>query len=167
MHTGLGGRVIRLPELAFFAIDRADVDDATPATVDHVVDDLLGDIEHAVEVGLDDRVPIRLGHLAEHAIPRDAGVVDQDVHRTVLGLGLLKCRHRRVPIRDVAHGGKEVVAQGLLLIEPFGEIAAWAASRHNFVAISVQALANGCTNATHTTGDVCNFLVHGTLLLSD
>src|SRR6185369_9548888 len=38
-----------------------------------------GDREGALEVGVDDRVPLLLGHVEDHAVSEDAGVVDDDV----------------------------------------------------------------------------------------
>jgi len=46
-----------------------------PSLLEHVVDDLLGDVEQAVEVGLDDLVPLLVGHLAEHAVARDSALL--------------------------------------------------------------------------------------------
>src|SRR5207249_9051949 len=55
VHAGLRCRVVDLPERALLAVDRRDVDDATPAALDHAVADLFGHVEAAVEVGLDHR----------------------------------------------------------------------------------------------------------------
>jgi hypothetical protein len=57
----------------------------------------------AVQVGVDDGIPVFAGHLQEHAVAGDAGVVDQHVDRAVLGLGLAEGLHRGVPVGDVAH----------------------------------------------------------------
>ena len=54
--------------------------------LDHVGHHLLGDVEQLVQVGVDDRVPVVARHLEEHAVARDAGVVDQHVDRAVFGL---------------------------------------------------------------------------------
>jgi hypothetical protein len=51
------------------------VDDPPPAALGHLVDKLLGDQEHAVEIYIQDRVLHLLGHLLERFIARDAGIV--------------------------------------------------------------------------------------------
>jgi hypothetical protein len=47
-------------------------------------------------------------HLQEHAVARDAGVVDQHVDRAVLGLGLGEGLDGGVPVGHVADRGVEV-----------------------------------------------------------
>ena len=39
----------------------------------------MGGAEGALEVDLDDRVPLGLGHVDHHPVTQDAGVVDEDV----------------------------------------------------------------------------------------
>src|SRR5690606_28390060 len=90
VYPGLGGGIVGLPELPLLAIDRADVDDAPPLALDHVVDDLLGHVEQAVQVGVDDRPPIIQGHLAKQPVSRDPRVVDQHIDRPVLGTDFLE-----------------------------------------------------------------------------
>src|SRR3546814_6605847 len=79
MYACLGGGVIGLAELALLAIDRAYIDDAAPLLVDHVFNDLLGDIEQAVKVGINNRAPVFLAHFAEQAIAGNACIVDQNI----------------------------------------------------------------------------------------
>ncbi|KAG1380673.1 hypothetical protein G6F60_015189 [Rhizopus arrhizus] len=43
--------IVRLAELALLPVQRADVDDAAPLTLDPALDDLLGHIEETVQVG--------------------------------------------------------------------------------------------------------------------
>ena len=78
---------------------------AAPAAIQHAVDHLLGDVEQAVEVRVDDLVPALEGHLAEGAVGRDAGVVDQHVHRSELVAHLFEGGARRLPVRDIAFRG--------------------------------------------------------------
>jgi hypothetical protein len=160
VHAGLGGRVVGLAGLALLAVDRADLDDAAPALFHHARHHLLGDVEHAVQVGVDHGVPVLRRHLQEHAVARDAGVVDQHVDRAVLGLGLGEGLDGAVPVGHVAHRGVEGVAQRLLLVQPLVEVAARAAAGDDLEAFLVQALADGGADAAHAAGDVCNFLCH-------
>ena len=78
-QAGLGGGVVGLAEVADAADDAGDVDDPSPVAGRHPLDEMLGDVEDAGQVGVDDRVPHLPVHLAERPIPGDAGVVDQDV----------------------------------------------------------------------------------------
>src|SRR5437879_1149338 len=57
-HAGLGGRVISLAKVAHLADHRADVDDAAVALLEHVRHHFKGDVENAVQVDVDDRVPV-------------------------------------------------------------------------------------------------------------
>ena len=61
-----------------------------PALFDHVGHHLLGDVEHAVQVGFNHLVPVLAGHLEEHAVAGDAGIVDQHIDAAVFCLGLGK-----------------------------------------------------------------------------
>jgi hypothetical protein len=157
-RASLGGRVVGLPELALLAIHRGDVDDAAPALLEHVVDDLLGDVEQAVEIRLDDLVPLLVGHLAEQAVARDAGVVDQHVRGTVLGPDSLEGRLGRVPVRDVALRRVHLVA----LRVHFGEPAVLAgrsraATGDDFEAGLAETLRDGRADAAHAAGHVGDF----------
>ncbi|KAF4531324.1 hypothetical protein B566_EDAN019431, partial [Ephemera danica] len=105
VHAGLGGGIVRLPGLALFAVHRRDLDDAAEALFHHARHHLLGDVEHAVEVGVDDRVPVVRRHLQEHAVAGDAGVVHQHVDRAVCGHGLAESIDRALPVAHIAHRG--------------------------------------------------------------
>jgi hypothetical protein len=54
----------------------------------------------------------------------------------------------------------ELEAQGLLLGQPFGMVARGAAACDDGEAVLVQTLADGSSDATHASGDICNFLAH-------
>src|SRR5580693_3065521 len=118
VDAGLGRRIVGLPELATLPVDRGNVDDASPATLDHAVDHLLGDVKEGVEVGLDDGVPCLVGHLLEGAVARDTGIVDQDIDGSHLGPHRLEGTLGRVPIRDVALGGVDVELLGAHFRQP-------------------------------------------------
>ena len=77
--AGFRCRVVDLAHLAFLAIDRRDVDDATELPCAHAFPNLPGDVEEAVEVGADDFVPLLLRHLVKHDVARDAGIVDEHI----------------------------------------------------------------------------------------
>jgi hypothetical protein len=119
--------------------------------------DLLGDVEHAVEVGGDHRIPVGLAHLAELAVTRDTGVVHQHAHGSMVSLDLVKSCNGRVPIAHVADGRVEGVAQRFLLVNPFGEVACGTATCNDLETFFVQTLADGGTDTTHTAGYICYF----------
>src|SRR5690606_29972380 len=92
--AGLGRAVVGLADVAVDARRRRGVDDAA---VDLLAGLRLlapvgssppGGGEGALEVDLDDEVPLLLGHVGEHAVAEDAGVVDEDVE-TAEGLDRL------------------------------------------------------------------------------
>ena len=58
-------------------------------------------LKSEVEIGADDGGPLVLGHLVEEAVAGDAGIVDQDVDRPVLGLDLGDAGGAGVVIADV------------------------------------------------------------------
>ena len=89
VNRSLGRGVVALASLALEAVDRGDVDDPAPTTRSHAFIDLLGHVEQAVQVGLDDRVPLLGAHLVEHGITGDAGVVDQNFNRADFRFDLL------------------------------------------------------------------------------
>ena len=91
-----------MTELAFLAVDGTDIDDAAKVGGDHVFNHLLGHVEHAVEVGGNNGVPVGLAHFSELAVAGDACVVNQHADRTVLGLYFGEGFNRRVPVTDIA-----------------------------------------------------------------
>ena len=79
IKPGLGGRVVRLTEVADAADDARYIDDAAPAARGHRVDEASSNVESAVQVGVDHFIPRVPVHLLEGAVAGDSGVVDQDV----------------------------------------------------------------------------------------
>ena len=83
--AGLGGAVVGLADVAVDARRRRRVDDAGVDLVAGlrplapVVGGEVRGAERALEVDLDDGVPLGLGHVDEHAVAQDAGVVDEHV----------------------------------------------------------------------------------------
>ena len=83
--------------------DGGDIDDAPGALLDHRALDGLDEIEGALEIRIDDHVPILLGHAHGKAIAGEAGVVDQDVDAGEIGEDLLDERLHGGVVGDV-HG---------------------------------------------------------------
>ena len=75
----LGSGVVRLSEFSAQAVDRGDVDDLAVFLIleDHRCGLVV--VEIALEVDPDDRIPLLLGHLPDHAVPGNPGVADEDV----------------------------------------------------------------------------------------
>ena len=161
MHAGLGCRVVGLASLALLSVDRADLNDAPPTFLHHVGRHLLGDVEHAGQVGVDDGIPFLARHLHEHAVPRDARIVHQHINGPMLGLGLGKGVSGGLPVGHISGTGVESEAIGLLLIQPFLVVAAGAATSNDLEPPLMQAAADGGSNAPHTPGHIGDFLAHG------
>src|SRR6185312_3976594 len=102
VHAGLGGGVVGLAVLALLAVDRADLHDAAPLAVAHALDHRAGDVEAGVEVGVHHLGPLLVAHLVEGGVAGDAGVVDEDFHRTALRFDRLDHRRAGGGIGDVA-----------------------------------------------------------------
>ena len=87
--------------------------------------ELLGYEEHAVEVDVQHQIPLIVGHLVEHGIPGDAGVVDQNVHPAEGGdsgvhggLDLLVLGHVALADQNVAADlGSGLLSQSLVVVE--------------------------------------------------
>src|SRR5205814_33623 len=61
-----------------------DVDDAPELALDHRLQRRAGAVVHAVQVGVDHFGPVLVGQLPHRPVPRDPGVVHQDVQLTPL-----------------------------------------------------------------------------------
>ena len=97
--AGLGRRIVGLAGIAGSANHRGDVDDAAAARLHHAAHDQLGQPEHRLEIGVDDRIPLVVLHAHRQVVAGDAGIVDQDRHgaEALLDLadhGLAGSRHR-------------------------------------------------------------------------
>ena len=160
VQASLGGGVVDLTELAFLAVDRRNIDHASEVRFDHAFDHLLGHVEHAVEVGRNNSVPVGLAHFAELAVARDTRVVDQHADLTVLGFDLVKGSHRGIPVADIAHRSVKAVAQCFLFVQPFTGVAGRTATGNDLEPVFGQSLADGRSNAAHAAGNVCDFLCH-------
>src|SRR5215210_66098 len=98
-QPGLGRRVVGLAYVAGLSDEGAHVDDLASALVRHVWQRRVDRVEGAVEVYLDDLVPVVDGELLERTVYVDPRVVDQDVYPVELlyrliyeVLGLLRVR---------------------------------------------------------------------------
>ena len=74
----LGGGVVGLAHVAQPGLGRC-VHDPTRALLAEDLGGELGHREVTLEVDVDDDVPLVLGHVEDHPVAQDAGVVDQDV----------------------------------------------------------------------------------------
>src|SRR5260370_35124121 len=107
MNASLGGRIIYLTELALLSVHRRDIDYSPPASGDHPFNHLLGYVEKARQVAIDDGIPVFIRHLAKNAIARATGVIHQHVNLSGLFLDLIKCGDYRFPIAAVARESDE------------------------------------------------------------
>jgi hypothetical protein len=74
---------------------------------------MAADIESALEVHGDHCIPLRLGHIEDHAISQDAGHVDNDVDAAKLFHRLVDHLLGLVIFRDVAIVSHSMTARGL------------------------------------------------------
>jgi hypothetical protein len=72
--------------------------------VGHVPAERLAAVPHAVDVGVDDLVPLGFGDVEGGRVYAGAGVVDQDVHAAQLGHDL---RYHPVDVGPLAYVGLE------------------------------------------------------------
>src|SRR6058998_3307920 len=75
----LGRAVVRLPRVAEQARARAEGDDPPVAPLAHVRAGVAHAVEGALKVHRDDRVPLLLAHVEDHAVAQDAGAGDERV----------------------------------------------------------------------------------------
>lgn len=94
------------PGVAGEAGHGADVDDLARLLLHKVTVAGLDGVEHALQVDVQHRIPVRLGHGQQHLVPGDTGIVDQNIHAAQLGhhvldgsLGVLEVGH----VTDLAH----------------------------------------------------------------
>ena len=167
MHAGFGCGVVGLPSLPLLAIDRRDVDDAAPALFHHVGHDLLGHIEHGVQIGVHHRIPVFTRHLQEHAVLGDAGVVDQHIDGAVLGLCLGEGLDGGIPVAHIANRRVEGIALGLLGVQPLRKVAGGTATGDDLEALLEQTLADRRSDSAHASSDVRDFLTHVSSPLDD
>ena len=73
--------------------------------------------ERALEVDLDDRVPLLLGHVHEHAVAQDAGVVDEHVEAAERLDGGVDEALGALPVGDVVAVGDGLAAHRLDLVD--------------------------------------------------
>ncbi|EIL54191.1 hypothetical protein EC54115_11872 [Escherichia coli 541-15] len=160
MDAGLGRRIVGLAELATLAVDRGDVDDPTPAPLQHALDDLLGGVEQAIEIGVDHRAPVLQGQLAEGGVTGNASVVHQHVDWADIRLYQLETLVCAVPVADVAIDAVEVVAGLQLLADPVVLASGCgAAADHHGETVTVQASTDRRADPPHSSsdqGDACS-----------
>src|SRR6185437_13378327 len=102
VHAGLGGSVVGLAVLALLAVDRTDLHDAAPLARAHAFDHRTGNVEACVQIGVHHVRPLLVAHLVEGGVAGDARVVDENFHRTVLGLDRPDQRRAGGRVGDVA-----------------------------------------------------------------
>src|SRR5215469_4818760 len=120
-------------------------------------------MEQRVEIGVDDRVPIRGAHVAEGAVASDAGVVHQDVYGADFSANDFEGAARRLPIRHVPLRARDVAPLGCHVPHPSVlALGAGSAARYHPVPILAQAPADGSADAAHAASNIRNprYLTH-------
>ena len=100
-QAGLGGGVVRLARVAALGDDGRDVHDAAPAGLEHVVERAARAVEGAVQVDVDDVLPLVGRHADREAVLAHAGVVDEDEHGSEALAHLLEGGHDLLAVGDV------------------------------------------------------------------
>ena len=111
-QSGLRSGVVGLPRLAHLAENAGDVDDASPALLEHGADDLLDAEIRGSQIGLQDGVPVGALHAHDELIAGDAGVVDQDIDLAELGDGGLDGGLDLLFVGDIESEGRGFAAGG-------------------------------------------------------
>jgi hypothetical protein len=150
--AGLGGRIIDLAELAFLAVDRRDVNDATEFAGAHALDHLTRHVEQRSEISVDHRTPLLQRHLVECAVLGDAGIVDQHVDRTQIGLDLLDARGAGIERTDVPF----VDGNARLGLEFLRRRVIAGVARRDLVTRGLQRLADRRTDTARSPRHQCN-----------
>src|SRR5436309_9071114 len=75
----LGRAVVRLPRVAVDARGGRDRDDPPAPLLAHAAGGVPGAVEGALQVDGDDRVPLLLAHVEDHAVAQDAGAGDERI----------------------------------------------------------------------------------------
>ena len=113
-HAQLGSRVVGLAEVAEQAGGGGGVDDATELLLAEVRPGGAGALVAALDVDLEDEVPVGVLDVLEAHVAQDAGVVDQDVNATE---GLDGGVDDLVAILDAVVVGNGLAARGFDLID--------------------------------------------------
>src|SRR4030095_11606003 len=79
------GGVVRLPEIAVDADDAGRIQDHAAPLGDHRVDHRARAVERSFQVDVDDAVELRVVHLLQARIERDAGIVHEHIDAAVFG----------------------------------------------------------------------------------
>jgi hypothetical protein len=108
-------------------------------------------VEARAQVGLDDAVPLIEGHAVQRAVPGDAGVVDEDIHRTEIGHDLLHPLGALFVVRDVELVRGDIGLAG----EAFGRFVVTGVGRRHLVSGVPQAHGNGFADAAGSTCHNC------------
>ena len=114
-HAHLRGTVVRLSEVAEYAGTRTGEDDAPVVLGVHQRPCRVRHVGGAVQMDVDDDVPLVEGHVLECLVAQDAGVVDQDVDPAERVHGGLHDGLRTFPIGDGGFVGDRDTARGLNL----------------------------------------------------
>src|SRR5690606_8137001 len=115
--AGFGGHVVGLAEVAVEADHGTGVQDDAAALSDHAGNDGLGGIEDALQVPVDHRVELRLGHFLEAGIAGDACVVHQDVDASEPVQDGFDGPIHAGPVRDVGRDADGGCAGGAAVVE--------------------------------------------------
>mmetsp|Transcript_1345 Transcript_1345/g.4150 ORF Transcript_1345/g.4150 Transcript_1345/m.4150 type:complete len:362 (+) Transcript_1345:1-1086(+) len=148
-------RVVCLARVANLADDGGDVDDAPLARLAHGLGRRLRGVKDAVQVGVDDVLPLLLLHAQDERVARDARVVHEHTHRIVERIrGGLEQRVDPFGRRHVCLHRHAVAAEPLdLLHHRLGSRRGGGVVDHHAAPLFAQAECDGAAEAAGAAGD--------------
>jgi len=121
----------------------------------------MGDVEEAVQVGGNHRIPLALVHFHKKLVPGNTGVIHQHIHPARFRFDFFHHGFAGIEIGHIPLGGGEVKTQGLLGSEPFPGLGKTRqAVGVHLEAVFGQGVAHGRSQTTHGTGHQSYFLRH-------
>ena len=153
VDPALGGGVVHLTVLASLPVDRADIDDPTPAAILHSGECGFGQIEAAAQIGAHHGVPVIVAHPQECAVARDPGIVDDDIDRAMFLFDLLAGLLHRFIVAHIELDGRNAGFFGKF---PGCIIIAGIIGNDGEAALVTQAFANGAADSARASGNDSN-----------
>ena len=98
----LGGGVIRLAGIAGDADDGRDGNDPPLALFHHAAQGSARQAKRRGQIHFQHRIPIRITHAQRQHIPREAGIIHQNIQGPCLGLDFLNQLRRRFRVRQIS-----------------------------------------------------------------
>lgn len=113
-HRQLGGRIVGLPKATKEPCCRRRVDHSAILLFPEMWPSSPGTLIRALDVDINNQIPVLVGHVLEANIPEDARVVDEDIDPAVVLDG---CLDDLVTVGDTVVVGYRLAASGPYLVD--------------------------------------------------